>query len=289
VCTPATEEGADDDVTLFSCSADGTAKAWALPSGDWKMTYAAHTGAVQAFAVTDEGRTLITGGVDGCVVSWDVASGEKKSSMRVHAGGITALVVPMTPSPVGEVEAADPVPPNVVLTASDDGLAKLVDMKSKAVLTLFRGEGPIASAAYEHPRVFLGGTDGKIRGFNIHTAAPTALLTGHTDCVNALLAIDGDLYSASDDSSVRLWNNSNWSPYFVFGGHSRCVSSIAVDSTQRLLSAGFDGAVRIWDREGIVNRVRAAEQRAVEEQRAKLKKIKEAEKLKDEKKAPKKR
>jgi WD40 repeat protein len=56
------------------------------------------------------------------------------------------------------------------------------------------------------------------------------------------------LASASDDSTVKIWDASSSACFQTLGGHSRSVNSVAFshDST-RLASASDDSTVKIWD------------------------------------------
>jgi WD40 repeat protein len=75
-------------------------------------------------------------------------------------------------------------------------------------------------------------------------------LEGHSDRVTSV-AFSHDstrLASASDDSTVRVWDASSGTCLQTLEGHSHSVNSVAFshDST-RLASASYDRTVRIWD------------------------------------------
>jgi WD40 repeat protein len=174
-------------------------------------------------------------------------------------------------------EPADAPPAGVVATCSDDGLAKLIDPRTKSVLAIFRNESVAATCVtYLHPDLYVAGTDGRIRGFNLATAAPTRTLTGHTDAINAVMPIRGELFSAADDCRLLMWDLAQWAPKHEFRGHTQSVAAMNADGAGELITAGFDGTLRVWDREGVVERFRQAAQLAAEEAAERVRKEKEA-------------
>lgn len=249
---------------LLTASADGTLKAHAIPSGQWVMTFTGHQGPVDSLAVC--GDRLFSGGSDGLLAEWNLKTGQLLRTLRCHVGRITALCVPVAPVPAeGAPEVADPPPNGTVVTASDDTLAKLIHLESKSVLCMMRGECPITTITYVHPTLFLGCTDGAVRGFNIHTAQNTALYTGHTDGVNALVAVRNRIFSASDDTTVRMWSAAKWQADHVFRGHVKSATCLAVDAEHgRLYSGGFECAARAWDLDGAIQWIEQVERAATD-------------------------
>ncbi|ONH59045.1 hypothetical protein CcI49_18025 [Frankia sp. CcI49] len=83
------------------------------------------------------------------------------------------------------------------------------------------------------------------------------VLTGHTDWVNAVLAItlpDGTtlLASASNDETVRLWDPiTGQAAGIPLTGHTSRANALAAvplpDGTTLLASAGDDGTIRLWE------------------------------------------
>lgn len=73
-------------------------------------------------------------------------------------------------------------------------------------------------------------------------------LSGHTDYVNDLALLPtGQLASASDDATVRIWNTNSGTLVSTLIGHSNWVNALACLSTGFLVSASWDNTMRVWN------------------------------------------
>jgi len=81
---------------------------------------------------------------------------------------------------------------------------------------------------------------------------------GHTDCVNCLQIIEGSLYTASKDGSLRIWSLSDGSLETVMVGHTGEITVMKYSDVQMVTASGnvikqklytgsADKTARIWD------------------------------------------
>ena len=75
--------------------------------------------------------------------------------------------------------------------------------------------------------------------------------TGHEDALNsAVFSPDGQyILTASDDSTVRLWEQASGKPIMTYRGHERSVNSAVFSPDgQYILTASDDQTARLWER-----------------------------------------
>lgn len=219
--------GSDGDATLYSCSVDGSVKAWSLthepPRGthevgqlsvDEKMSWTGHQGAVDC--IHHDGKRLASGGRDGTIRLWEErACDDCQLCVKVHTGNVAAMRIH---ADSGKLQC---------FTCSDDGLGKLVDVEQKKLVAVYEGRGALHCLHYdaEDSLLYLAGSSKSVLIFDTRAQACIGQLRGHTEAVLGMemyrhsdtggggpdakqhLA-DGAkvLYTSSDDCTVRQWN-----------------------------------------------------------------------------------
>jgi WD40 repeat protein len=73
-------------------------------------------------------------------------------------------------------------------------------------------------------------------------------LTGHTSGISFLIELsDGRLCTASEDTTIKLWNSSSGECEATLVGHTRRITSIIEYSPTQLCTASLDRTIRLWD------------------------------------------
>ena len=73
-------------------------------------------------------------------------------------------------------------------------------------------------------------------------------LTGHTDWIRDLVAIDNNcLISASDDFLIIIWNINEGTIRKTLVGHSSCVYALLMLDNGDLASGSADKTIKIWN------------------------------------------
>ncbi|CEF63481.1 U3 small nucleolar RNA-interacting protein 2 [Strongyloides ratti] len=95
-----------------------------------------------------------------------------------------------------------------------------------------------------------GGAEGIVKLWNLETMEFVSNLAGHRSGITSLafrLGVDGQLYSASEDRSIRYWDTNQMGFVDIMYGHTSIVGKIDVLHKPRLLSCGTqDQSVRIF-------------------------------------------
>lgn len=110
-------------------------------------------------------------------------------------------------------------------------------------------DGSVRSLAASPRYVASGGGDGTIAVFDLRAMRNVGSLVHHEDCVESLQFF-GDQYlvSGGADRRLCLWRASDWAMVKELNGHVGGITSHAVSATGKfMLSAGKDGALRMWD------------------------------------------
>jgi WD40 repeat protein len=140
-----------------------------------------------------------------------------------------------------------------MVTASDDGTARLWDAASGKVIAVLQGHaGTVWSAAFspDGTRIVTASSDRTARLWDAATGMPVAVLEGHEETVSsASFSLDGlRIVTASDDKSARLWDARTGAPIAVMRGHTGLVTSAVFSADGgRVVTGSTDNTARIWD------------------------------------------
>jgi WD40 repeat protein len=140
-----------------------------------------------------------------------------------------------------------------IVTASNDGTARLWNLEGRLLATLTGHTDVVHHAAFNPDRRHIVTTsdDGTARLWDMR-GQPLATLTGHTGSVlYAAFSPDGrHILTASADDTARLWDIEGRS-VVTLTGHSDVVHHAAFNSDrEHIVTASADGTARLWDIEG---------------------------------------
>jgi Tfp pilus assembly protein PilF len=174
---------------------------------------------------------------DRTAIVWDLLSGKKLHELSGHADHVIAAAY----SPDGKTIATGSKDHKIKLWGSDTG--KLLDMQIQGQHLL----GILDLAFSNDGRLLVsGGKDKRVKIWNALTGEQIAILSGHTDVVNAV-AISGHYLATGADDGIRLWDLQSYGRVAAFSGRDHGAQSLAFSSDGLYLAAGGrDGVVRVY-------------------------------------------
>ena len=280
---------------------DGEVRLWDLESGE-SCLLEGNRGAATGIAIEDD--TVVIGGGDSAVRAWDVSSGDYLSGLRFQdfvwdvavegervacatGGRVTVCrrrgmswdVLQVLNPPEGRELSGKPPMEDAkwrslafqgrLISASDPSRARCVALEADYVAAGY-GDGTICVWSFSSGKLVrclcghseavnglkvVGGqiisasTDGTVRIWDIVHGVSGLTRIGHSGHVWSL-AFAGDLLvSGSNDGTVRSWQTPTGRPSRVFTGHAGAVSMVAT-SGELIVSSSADGSVRVWSASG---------------------------------------
>ncbi|MEW5723471.1 MAG: protein kinase [Thermodesulfobacteriota bacterium] len=226
----------------FSAGYDKAIRVWEVSSGKPGRLLEAHTGRVSALAMTPDGKHLVSGGHDRTVRVWDLKTGKLEKTIRFDH----------------RVEALG-VSPDSRLAAAAVANAQPPDLKTVCLFEVFSQNryqapfvvtGPVsASKADKRDALF----QKKLLEARAHLDRED-YLEAHA-ALSEARTVPG---YTRDPEALSLWTRLGYRfPHQrlrtaweldVLRGHEGAVNHLTLDAkSRRLLSAGQDGKLRVWD------------------------------------------
>ena len=212
------------------------------PQGKVRRRLDGHRAPLQAIGVSHDGQLLASGDSSGEVRLWNLETATAALTFQAQDAGIDAI-------------AFSPDDTRLV-TAGKDKTLMLFTAGDKQRSVTFAGHSGEPTALAFSPNgesLVSGDTEGDLILWDVASGKRHAFLRGHTKTLYGLAFLpNGTLVSASADDSLRLWpleQRPIQSAALI--GHAAPVYAVAFiepeHGEQRLISASWDGTVRLWD------------------------------------------
>ncbi|MDG2126952.1 MAG: hypothetical protein P8K08_03090 [Fuerstiella sp.] len=231
---------------------------WDVASGNPVRTLQGHQATVTGLRFDVDGTRLFSASLDKSVRVWSLESGEL----------VGRLDAPSAVNAVELVAAADGKADPLV-AIGDDKLVRVYNTPTLPVTIPNVPAGPTAAAVTtDHSLIAVVGADGIVRVLDSAGAvskewkvpgAPITNLVFHPLAArpkeNTAEPVPV-IATAGTDGAVRLWNYATGEPIDSFHGSTVAIESIAFRADgQQLISGAADGAISVWNPEGVTSEV----------------------------------
>lgn len=279
-----------EDNILMTGSYDATIKIWDTETGEELRTLRGHNAGVRCLQFDDS--KLITGSLDRSLRVWNWRTGECISKYNGHTEAVIALHFDASllatasvdktvkiwnfkdkstfvlPHPEGVNAVKIDTPSRTVLSACDDGSARLWDLDTKTCIRIFHNhigavqqvvplpreielENHLADCENDH--VSTSSRDGDAVVSTLSPLLESRSLSVQPSPFGSSFDQDSNrleppryIITSGVDATIRLWETNTGRCLRTFFGHLEGIWALSAD-TLRIASGGLDRMVKIWD------------------------------------------
>lgn len=222
----------------------GEVRSWKTADGSALQSYAGHTDACYALALSPDDQILATGGYDQKIRLWDAAKGTEIKFLTGHNGSVNGLAF----RPDGKVLASASADRTVKLWAMPEGarLDTLAQPLKEQNAVVFSADGK---------QLFGAGMDSRIRVWLISATAKegsnsiiTSRFAHEGGILGLTLSRDGNLLASSaSDRSMKIWDAASLTEKTVLEKQSDWTPALAFAEKGQLFSGRADGSLGVYD------------------------------------------
>lgn len=196
-----------------------------------------HDDFVNMAEFSTDGKKIVSASEDKTVIVWDASSSKIMGRLK-HQSAVKSVHFIKDDTEI--------------ITAEEDGIITRWNVKTRTALYAFKVQEKLVNDAYfdERRGEVVCNTNNKILIIEAKSGRRISQLTGHSAIINS---VDyrpdiGLLLTASDDTTLRLWDIESRSCLNIFTGHSdRVLSATISPDGHYIASISYDKKMYIWD------------------------------------------
>ncbi|WP_375471274.1 hypothetical protein [uncultured Nostoc sp.] len=230
---------------IISLGFDGTVCLWDLQGNTITQPWHKHEAKIICVAFSPDSKLIVSGSSDSTVRLWDIQGNPISQPWHGHEGHINSVAF----SPDGKL----------IISGSCDRTIRLWNINGNPITQPWRGhEGEVNSLAFSPDgKLIISGGDRTVRLWELHQILQDRVIgrsqRKYENWVNSVaFSPDGQwIVSASNDSTIRLWNIHGNPIGQPWRGHEKEVNSVAFSPDgQWIVSASNDSTIRLWNIHG---------------------------------------
>jgi WD40 repeat protein len=207
------------------------------------FTLQGHTAAVNAVAVSKDGKRLASAGQDGTVKVWNAISGNLLWNLQGHKGAVYHLAF----NPNGRRLAS----------SGQDGTVHVWNVETGKPALVFGAHGePVHGLAWSPDGQWLAsaGDDSTIRMWNPENGAERRVFREHAGPARSVSwssdgkrIVSGAVRNINDEGEVKIWDAKTGATQKTLGIRTTGALRVAISPDDRLIAAAGDGSATVWD------------------------------------------
>jgi WD40 repeat protein len=250
-----------DGKYLATASKDKSARLWEISTGKQIQKFEGHPKEVNSVAISTDGKYVVTGSNDKTARLWEAKTGKQVRKFEGHSKEVNSVAI----SGDGKYVATGSQDSTARLWEAKSGkqIQKLIGFSDRTVSGSAKDKGVTKSISESRPTesksvvfsaddkyVLVGGSDGKIRLWEVSTGKQIREFAGHSSGVQSVaISANGKYIVASSlDNNVLLWDAETGRQIWEFVSHTGAVEAVAITADGKyVVTGGMDSTTRIWD------------------------------------------